>query len=255
MAFLPWRARRKFFYFSIFALAALAIIAGFVWYFWPQPNCSDGKQNGTEEGVDCGGSCAPCLGEVKDISTLWVRAFKVQENYYDVAALVENPNLNAGLPSVKYQFKLYDANNIVLAVREGQTFINPGEKQVIVEGGIFAGSRSPKYAYIEFESVKNWEYIKKEKSFLSVVKKDFINFPSPRLSVEIKNESVADIENVSVAAILYDASGNAQGVSLTKIDAISSESTRPAFFTWPQPFSEEPSSIEVTPTTDLMNNN
>lgn len=26
----------------------------------PQPTCSDGIQNGTETGVDCGGSCAPC---------------------------------------------------------------------------------------------------------------------------------------------------------------------------------------------------
>lgn len=28
----------------------------------PAPTCSDGVQNGTETGVDCGGSCAPCGG-------------------------------------------------------------------------------------------------------------------------------------------------------------------------------------------------
>lgn len=254
MAILTWGAKRQILYFGLFALIILSVVGGLVWYFYPKPTCIDNKQNGQEEGVDCGGPCTPCLGEIKDISTLWVRFFKVQENSYDAAALIENPNFYAGLPLMKYQFKVYDANNIVLAVREGQTFVNPGERQVIFESGFSTGPRVPKYIRIEFESDKNWQYIKREKAFLSVLKKDFTNLPFPRLSTEIKNESFVSVKNVLVTAILYDVSGNAQGVSSTKIDAIPSESISQAFFTWPAPFSDTPAAIEVIAITDLMKN-
>ena len=98
---------------------------------------------------------------------------------------------------------------------------------------------------------KNWKYIKKEQSFLSVVKKDFVNMPFPRLSVEVRNERFDDVKNVLVSAVLYDAEGNAQGVSATKIDVIPAESTQTAFLTWPVPFEKEPEAIEVFVTTNL----
>ncbi|MDZ7612446.1 MAG: hypothetical protein U5K51_01005 [Flavobacteriaceae bacterium] len=28
------------------------------------PTCNDGIQNGNETGIDCGGTCAPCIGSV-----------------------------------------------------------------------------------------------------------------------------------------------------------------------------------------------
>jgi hypothetical protein len=56
------------FYFSIFAGAILLVIIALAWYFWPRPTCFDKKQNGQEEGIDCGGPCIPCLGEIKSIT-------------------------------------------------------------------------------------------------------------------------------------------------------------------------------------------
>ena len=128
MLLFSWRTRRQFFYFAIFALAILAIIGGIVWYFWPEPTCSDKKQNQGEQGIDCGGPCTPCLGEIKDISQKWVRFFKNREGFYDIAALIENSNLFAGIPNFKYTFKLYDSNNVLITIKEGSTFINPGEQ-------------------------------------------------------------------------------------------------------------------------------
>ncbi len=251
MAILPWRTKRQIFYFGIFALIILALIAGLVWYFWPAPTCTDNRKNGGEEGIDCGGPCTPCLGEIKDISEKWARFFKSREGFYDTAALIENSNLFAGISSAKYRFKLYDANNVLIAIREGSTFINPGENQVIFESNIFTGPRTPRDAYLEFDAEKNWKYIKKEQPFLSVVKKDFINTPFPRLSVEVHNERFDDVKNVLVSAVLYDAEGNAQGVSATKIDMIPAESTQTAFLTWPVPFEKEPEAIGVFVTTNL----
>lgn len=255
MSILPWRTKRQVFYFGIFALIILAVVAGLVWYFWPEPTCFDDRKNGREEGIDCGGPCTPCMGEIKDLSVSWARFFKNREGFYDVAALIENPNLFGGIPSVRYQFKLYDVNNVLIAVREGNTFINPNERRIIFESNLSMGSRIPSRAYIEFDQQKNWKYIEKEKSFLSVIKKDFSNFPFPRLSAEIKNDSLFDVKDVLVAAVLYDDTGNVVGVSFTKIDLIKAESSRTAAFTWTQPFEKEPATTEVIPTTNLTENN
>lgn len=251
MLLFSWRARRQFFYFSIFALVIFAIIGGIVWYFWPAPSCSDKKQNQGEQGIDCGGPCTPCLGEIKDISQKWVRFFKSREGFYDTAVLIENSNLFAGISNFKYTFKLYDSNNVLITGKDGFTFINPGESQIIFESDIFTGSRTPHDVYLEFDAEKNWKYIKKEQPFLSVVKKDFVNTPFPRLSTEVRNERFDDVKNVLVSAVLYDAEGNAQGVSATKIDVIPAESTQTAFLTWPVPFEKEPEAIEVFVTTNL----
>ena len=251
MAFFPWRTKKQLFYFAIFALIISVILGGIVWYFWPEPTCTDNRKNGGEEGIDCGGPCTPCLAEIKDISILWTRFFKIREGSYDTATLIENSNLFAGASSVKYTFKLYDINNVLIVVREGSTFINPSERQIIFESNIPTGPRTPRYVYIEIEKEKNWKYVKKEKSFFSVVKKDFVNYPFPRLSIEIRNELFNDVKNVLVTAVLYDKEGNAQGVSVTKVDLIPAELIRSAFLTWPVPFEKEPEAIEVLVTTNL----
>jgi len=255
MSIIPWRTRRQLLYFSVFALAVLVLVAGLVWYLWPEPTCFDGRKNGGEDGIDCGGQCTPCLGKIKDISQIWVRFFKNKEGFYDAAALVDNSNLTAALSVLKYRFKLYDANNLTIAVREGQTFINPGEQQIIFESNIATGPRFPRYVYIEFDSAKDWQYLKKEKSFLSVAQKAFINFPFPRFSAEIRNDSMFDVKNVLATGVLYDETDNAIGVAFTKIDFIKAESSQWANFTWPQPFDKEPASTEVFVTTDLTKNN
>jgi hypothetical protein len=255
MSILPWRTRRQILYFGLFSVIILTVIAGLVWYFWPEPTCFDGRKNQGEEGIDCGGPCTPCLKEIKDISVLWTRFFKNREGFYDVAALVENPNLFGGISSIGYKFGLYDADNVLIAERKGSAFINPGERWIIFESGFSVGWRIPYRAYMEFDQQKNWKYFKKERPFLGVVRKDFSNFPFPRLSSEIKNDSLFDVKDVFVSAVLYDDIGGAVGVSFTKIDLIKAESSQIAAFTWPQPFEKEPASIEVIATTNLMENN
>ncbi len=251
MSIIPWRSRRKLLYSGGFTLAVLFFLGGITWLIWPSPTCFDGRMNGEEEGVDCSGPCTPCLKEIRDISVLWTRFFKGKEGVYDIASLIENPNVVAGLPLIRYQFKLYDANNIVMAIREGGTFINPGEQKIIFETGVTIGQRAPKYVYLEFEKEKKWKYIQKEKFPLSTVKKDFVNFPTPRITALIRNESLFDVRDVFVSAVLYDEFGNVQGVSSTKIDLISPEEDEPAFFTWSVPFEKEPATIEIFATTNL----
>lgn len=252
MAILNWRLKRQIFFLGIFVLIAGLIIAGLVWYFWPKPTCFDNRQNQGEEAADCGGPCAkPCLGQVQDLSVLWVRIFKNKEGFYDAAALVQNPNLFAGLASLNYTFKIYDANNSLIAVRAGSSFVNPNEKQVFFESNISVGGRTPARAFLEFDREKNWKYIKKEKSFLSVAGKEFTNTPFPRLTAAVRNDSLFDAKDIYAAGMLYDGEGNVQAVSFTKIDLIQPSATQYAVFTWAQPFEKEPASTEIIAITNL----
>jgi hypothetical protein len=217
------------------------------------PTCFDNKQNQGEEGIDCGGPCKKqCLGEIKEPLVLWTKFFKIGQEKYDAIALIENPNLFLGLPSVKYQFKLYDKDNALIVSKDGETFINPGETFPIFETNIAAGQRVPQRAFIELEKNLKWERIEKEKPQLVVSKKQFSNLPPfPRLDAVIDNKSISSLDNIFSVAILYDKEKNAMAVSATKIDNLQGGASGNISFTWPQPFSEEPSLIEIFLRTSL----
>ena len=66
MAMITWAFKRQIFY--ILILILFFSVCGFL-ILYPRlnkaPICTDGIQNGTETGIDCGGSCAnACLAEV-----------------------------------------------------------------------------------------------------------------------------------------------------------------------------------------------
>ena len=237
---IPWTAKRQITYFLIFVIIIFAA-AYFIWKGVSKPTCFDGRRNQSEEGIDCGGPCLKkCLGEVKELIVLWSRFFETSKGKYDVAVLVKNPNLFLSISSLKYQFKIYDKDNILIAVKEGETFITPGETFPIFETNVDVGLRTPGQVFIEFEKSPQWERNEKEKPSLVVSKKQFFNEPPfPRLAVTLENKSVLPVYNIFIAAILYDKDKNVQGVSVTKIDAISGESSEEIVFTWPQIFSEE----------------
>ena len=108
-------------------------MGGLIYYFQPEPTCFDKRQNQDEESVDCGGSCAPCSEKIHDLTILWSRVFSVREGSYDAAALVENQNQFLASKKLVYAFKLYDKDNILVAIRENFTFVNAGEKLIIFE--------------------------------------------------------------------------------------------------------------------------
>ena len=91
------------------------------------PTCTDGKQNGDEIGIDCGGSCAnACLSQVDAVFVLWVCAFEIVPGRYNAVAYLVNHNKNAVVQKVNYRFRFADANNVYIGKREGSTFIPPG---------------------------------------------------------------------------------------------------------------------------------
>lgn len=250
MAVIPWTIKKQLMFLSIFALIVIIIIF-FIWKVSHPPTCSDNKQNQKEEGIDCGGPCKLCLGEIRDLIVVWSKTFRLKEGVYEVAALVENSNLTAGLPSLKYKLRAYDENNVLLTMKEGETFINPDDRFLILEG-IFETNRIPKRAFAEFEENLNWQRIEKEKPQIIVSSKQFFNEPTPRLVVKIDNKSIFPVKEIFTAAILYDENKNAIAVSTSKADLIKPNSSTEVVFTWPEPLGVEPASSDVLLRTDLV---
>jgi len=231
-------------YFGIFSAIIFLIVFLLISFFRPSPTCFDRIQNQNEEGVDCGGPCdAGCLGDVKDVVVLWNRVFPISQSRYDVAMLIENPNLFAGAPIVHYQIKMHDDKGVLVALRGGTTFINPQERFMIFESNVQTANRIPVQASIEFEKIL-WERIEQEKPDITAFNFAVTQFPAGRLDMSLRNGNFLPEEHLETAVALLDESGNVFAVSKTRVESIRPESSTNVAFTWPFPLERAPASIQ-----------
>ena len=254
---MTWGFKRQLLYISV--LAGFFLVFGFL-LIYPQfnkpPTCVDGKMNGTETGIDCGGSCLnACLAEVEKIEMLWARAFQVVPGRYNALAYLANHNKGAVARQVNYRFQFFDESNIYIGERRGSTFIPPSGNFAIFESGVNLGEAAPVYTNFEILGEPNWiqaplEKINQTKISLSNI--EFANpATAPRLSATIKNTSLFTIPEISVIAILYDSMGNAVSASGTYLDKLSAQESRQIVFTWPEPFTVPIIQKELIPLYDI----
>jgi hypothetical protein len=229
------------------ALVVILILGYLIYTYKPITTCSDGRQNGGEAGVDCGGNCAKiCVNQATALKVLWVRVLPVSRGVYAATALVENPNPQAGVKKLNYTFRLVDNKNILVNVRSGETFINPGEKFLIFEGGINVGEGKPARAFLELGRVE-WQKTTKRPPLLTVDNKSFLNGEPARLTANITNRSIADLRLVLVPALLSDESGNAIAAGFTYLERLPRDGALAVFYSWPTSLTTVPSFIELFP--------
>lgn len=247
---MSWASRKQVKDIILAIIVLLLVVFAFTYkIIFKKPTCTDGKKNGTETGIDCGGSCSLyCSQEVSDPVILWSRAFPVVDNNYNLVAYIENRNKNSGIVSVSYEFRVYDSNNKLLGRREGKTFIPPNQQFAIFEPRFDAGERDLKSVAFQFTSPFVW--VKKSPTLqaLPISVKDIIlddNKDTPRLSAIIRNDSIYDIPAFEVIAILYDIDHNAINASTTHKDKLMNNSSLPVVFTWPEVLSGNPVTKDV----------
>ncbi|MBI5787168.1 MAG: hypothetical protein HY446_01300, partial [Candidatus Niyogibacteria bacterium] len=165
------------------------------------------------------------------------------EGVYEVAALVENSHNFAGSSRVIYRAKIYDEANILIGLRQGETFINPNEKFLILEPGFITSQRNPVRALIEFEPI-SWSYSDAVPPKVVAVSRDFSMEPQPRLSVSLRNEDLFDAEDIQISVVLADESGTAIGASSALVERIEGNGQKTISFSWPS-LESEPKTIEV----------
>lgn len=236
MTLLSWRARRKYIYLSVVGVLLFFVLI-FVWstFFTTQPTCFDGRKNGNELGVDCGGACAlVCQADVREPVVLWARAFPNRENTYTAAAYIQNNNRGAGAKEVGYMFRLFDADNSLIVERRGVMDIPPLQTVPVIESNISVGNRRVVRTQLIFTSSPVWTLIMPEQVRPLTIVKQILTPGESRLSATVVNDAVSDAKQVSVVAILFDAEGVARAASKSVIDTIPRKSSQQVVFTWPE---------------------
>ncbi len=258
-----WAQRRKLTY--VLIVLAFFGIVGFTIYHKATdvaPTCFDHKQNGDETGVDCGGSCVSyCANELNNPTVEWVRVFPVTPGIVDAVAYIEHGYPTSAAQTVSYDFKLYDAQNVVLADRTGSTYLGTAGKTAIVETLIHVSPNDPvALARFSFTNIIPWQKV--SPSFAQVVidtTQNHIdtfaaganNQVNTRLTATIKNESRISFSNLDVVAILYDDNGNAITASKVLLPSLPALQSQTVYFTWPYQINNV-AKVEVIPRYNLF---
>lgn len=252
---MTWAHRRQLTVVLIimFFLTAIAAYPVYKIFFEVVPSCFDNKKNGTESGIDCGGSCTKvCKAGAADVVVHWRRVFQVVPGVYSVAAEVENINATYAAFEVPYTFSLLDRDKVEIAYRKGTAYIAPHTTSIIFEGNLQTGTREPQSVNFEIVTNPQWyengaadkplprisnEVLENGNPTTGVnVDGKTVAQPLPKYSVRLSNDTFDQMTNLEAVAVLYDKNGNAVGVSKTVVDTINGQSSRDIVFTWRMPF-------------------
>ncbi len=243
-----WAFWRRLQYF-VGAAIIIAGLATFVYmeFIYAVPTCFDGRMNGDERGVDCGGSCARiCAVDATEPVVRWAQSFRVTDGQYNAVAYIENRNVNAGIPELAYTFTLYDNAGAVITTRTGTTFLPPDSVYPIFEGRIDVGDRVPARTFIELAPIDNWQITAAGREQFEVRSRALHDADTrPRLDATVYNTSLEDARNVEVVATIFDARGTALTASQTIVPVLPGRAAQGVVFTWPEPIAKTVRSCEV----------
>ncbi|HEU0085567.1 MAG TPA: hypothetical protein VFQ59_01250 [Candidatus Paceibacterota bacterium] len=255
---LTWSLKRQLMFIGVFVLflgtLGYMVISPIVNRL---PTCEDGRQNGDEQGVDCGGSCAlVCLYQVDQVSILWSRAFEVVPGRYNAVAYLENHNPTSAIRKIKYRFRFADEDNIYIGMREGETLVPPSAKFAVFEPALDFGNSAPVYVTFEFLETPVWVKAPEDRMRdINILVSEVTlenEATDPRLSAKIKNDSLFIVPDIDVVTLLYDENGNAISASRTYVEELKRGESKEITFTWPQGFKETIIAKEIIPMYDIF---
>ena len=241
-----WSRRRKRIILAIVFFVLIVLVGVPVFFlFYRAPTCFDGRQNGDEAGVDCGGSCQLlCRAESLPLVIKGdPQILTLATSTYQIVALVENANNSAEIYRAGYVLKIYDViSAIPVKTISGEAYVPAGSDFVVFEGPfVLAAEVVPSRATLEWnESTLIWRKNAAPPPELEAA--DIVlsrETSSPRLEAVIGNPTLADVSNIDLTAVISDAEGNIFAASKTFINDLPAGSENPVIFTWPRAFDRE----------------
>ncbi|MCK9345372.1 MAG: VWA domain-containing protein [Candidatus Pacebacteria bacterium] len=239
---MDWAQKRKIIYASVVAGVIVLLAAYPMYKLVSKPaTCFDKKQNGTETGVDCGGVCAlMCSKDVKPPRVVWAKVFSINGSY-DIGAYMENVNTGAGLKNAHYTIRVIGSGGKVLIEKKGITELAPASRVLIFETGIVL-TETPERLEVLFDSGDLARWLKATTAPSPVVTKNQIlkNVDTkPRFDATLVNtDPVNEVADLTLSAIVYDASRYPVAISKTFVENIPKEGEQSIFFTWPSRFTK-----------------
>lgn len=247
-----WAQRRKLAYvMGVLLVLATALSFAVHQATKVEPTCYDKKQNQGEVGVDCGGPCTfYCANELQDPTVRWVRTFQIRPGIVHAVAYIEHDYPTAAARMMRYEFKIYDDQNTLIADRIGSTFLGPMGRTAIAETLIQTGNVTPARVLFSILPPLPWEKIPVSYSQIVIKTDRTLLEPlagSTRVTATIENTSRVSFKDLDVVAILYDRDDNAVTASRAKLTSLVGLTSQNVIFTWPFEMPTPIARIEIIP--------
>lgn len=223
------------FYLVFFALLGTSI---YFLFLKPAPSCFDGKQNGIEEGIDCG---LPACGKIclpstlRDIAVLGEpNLFSVDDTHSTLLVALQNSNLDYAAKSFRYEAKLYDKKGVISQTFSGNSFIYAGELKYIALPNIFASKAD--VGRIEF-AIQNPAWVQADvfRKPQLMIQDQKASISGSNLLVEgrLVNQDTLRFSKVEVVVLFQGKLGQPVGASVTELDNMFPNETRSFTLTHP----------------------
>ncbi len=189
------------------------------------PTCVDGRQNGAETGIDCGGQsgCTPCdIKALKPLEAISVEVFRFGDAV-TVSVKARNPNAAYGSDDFHYRIDLYGSNNALVRSISGSSFIYPSEEKYLVEAGIQDSRKLIKRVQFTVEpATMFWKRDSEFKRPEMAAEIGGVQIDSDLASVilKVKNPNNFAIRNAEVTVSLADQGGALVGISKTAVERL-----------------------------------
>lgn len=247
-----WSTRRRLAYAgAVIMVFTLAFVYAFRGVLFPHPTCLDGKQNGFESGIDCGGECSlRCSQDVMPLSVAWTTFSQTSSTTYDLIAYVSNKNLDNAPRGIDYSFIVHDAEGREIGNIRGKTVVPLGDFPIIHQNATFPADPKNVSAVIS-NNMKHYK-VKEQPANPSIRISDPKYEPGniPRVYANVVNTTRQVFRNIPVRTVLYDADGNAFAGGETIILELGKEEVERVVFTWKRAFDSLPIKIRVIPIID-----
>ncbi len=253
----------------IFILLVVVIVAGGSFFlYWQtknkiEPSCFDNIQNQNETGVDCGGSCVSCQGKPESLQMEPAILIPSENNRFDVAFKITNPNTNFGASAIEYSVEIFAVDGTKLSSRFDTTFILPAglrtgntSQKWIIEHGLKGEPGAE--VKIVFKNI-TWEAIKD-------------NFDAPRLVIldrvytvlvnspefaeakgVLKNDSPYNFDMIEMQVLLFGEDDELLAVRRTETRTLRADESREFRVSWRTPL-EKVSRVEMNAYTNVFLN-
>lgn len=206
-----WRQRRRLIYIGIFVSIIMFFLVAYLLSLEKiVAQCANGIKDKDEEGIDCGGPCVVC--EIKNLKPLSVSS-EVNFIFYpdrtvDLFAVVHNLNENLGLRILKYQFLIFDQNNVLrFKTNIKTTSLSPLEVKWLNEVNLTGIDFNIGKIQLYIEPPKDIDWFKDKPSVLPIVYQNqkIVFDYNWRFLASFFNRSFNKVDDVEIIVFGFDA--------------------------------------------------